>query len=79
MTFFLTSDGQPYTDRVWAGGESGGLAAIAVVYSDNSSQTANPVMGGFLMLKPGVVSVSVITAVNAQGNTVIPNIPQSPV
>jgi hypothetical protein len=39
----------------------------------------NPVQGGFLILKPGVVSASVITAIDALGNTVIPNIPQSPV
>lgn len=78
VTFFLTSDGQPYTitfGRV----ENTGVSAIAVIYTDNSSQTTSPVMGGFLVLQPGVVSVSVITAVNAQGNTVIPNIPQSPV
>jgi hypothetical protein len=78
VTFFLTSDGQAYT-IVFGRVDNPAVSAIAVVYSDNSSQTANPVMGGFLILKPGVASVSVITAIDALGNTVIPNIPQSPV
>ncbi len=78
VTFFLTSDSQPYS-IVFGRVDNPAVAAIAVVYSDNSSQTANPIQGGFLILKPGVVSVSVITAVDALGNTVIPNIPQSPV
>jgi hypothetical protein len=78
VTFFLTSDGQAYT-IVFGRVDNPAVSAIAVVYGDNSSQTVNPVMGGFLILKPGVASVSVITAIDAQGNTVIPNIPQSPV
>lgn len=78
VTFFLTSDGQPYS-IVFGRVDDPAVSAIAVVYSDNSSQTVNPIQGGFLVLKPGVVSVSVITAIDALGNTVIPNIPQSPV
>ena len=42
-------------------------------------QTGTPVEGGFLLLKPGVLAVSRITAINAQGYTVIENIPQTPV
>jgi hypothetical protein len=78
VTFFLTSDGQPYS-IVFGRVDNPAVSAIAVVYSDNSSQTVNPIQGGFLVLKPGVVSASVITAIDALGNTVIPNIPQSPV
>jgi hypothetical protein len=78
VTFFLGSDGQPYS-IVFGRVDNPAVSAIAVVYSDNSSQTVNPTQGGFLVLKPGVVSVSVITAIDALGNTVIPNIPQSPV
>jgi hypothetical protein len=78
VTFFLTSDGQPYT-VVFGRVDNPTVTAIAVVYTDNSSQMVNPFRGGFMVLKPGVVSVSVITAIDAQGNTVIPNIPQSPV
>jgi hypothetical protein len=78
VTFFLASDGQPYS-IVFGRVDDPSVSAIAVVYSDDSSQTVNPVQGGFIVLKPGVVSVSVITAIDALGNTVIPNIPQSPV
>jgi hypothetical protein len=78
VTFFLTSDGQPYS-IVFGRVDNPAVSAIAVVYSDNSSQTVSPIQGGFLILKPGVVSASVITAIDALGNTVIPNIPQSPV
>jgi hypothetical protein len=78
VTFVLTSDGQPYT-IVFGRVDNPAVSAVAVVYSDNTSQTVNPVMGGFLLLGPGVVGVSVITAIDALGNTVIPNIPQSPV
>jgi hypothetical protein len=78
VTFFLTSDGQPYS-IVFGRVDNPAVSAIAVVYSDNSSQTVSPIQGGFLVLKPGVVSASVITAIDALGNTVIPNIPQSPV
>lgn len=78
VTFFLTSDGQAYT-IVFGRIDNPAVTAIAAIYDDNSSQTVNPSMGGFLILKPGVASVLVITAINAQGNTVIPNIPQSPV
>jgi len=78
VTFFLTSDGQPYT-IVFGRVENPAVSAIAVMYDDDVSQQANPLKGGFLLLRPGVVGVRVITAVNAEGNTVIPNIPQSPV
>jgi hypothetical protein len=78
VTFFLTSDSQPYS-IVFGRVDNPAVSAIAVIYSDNSSQTVNPIQGGFLILKPGVVSASVITAIDGLGNTVIPNIPQSPV
>ncbi len=78
VTFFLASDGQPYT-VVFGRVENPAVSAVAVVFSDNASQMVNPVMGGFLLIQGGVVSATVITGVDAQGNTVIPNIPQSPV
>jgi hypothetical protein len=78
VTFFLASDGQPYS-IVFGRVDNPAVSAIAVVYGDGASEQVNPVQGGFLILKPGVVSASVITAIDALGNTVIPNIPQSPV
>jgi hypothetical protein len=78
VTFFPTSDGQPYT-VVFGRVQNTAVTAIAVVYADGSNQTGNPVGGGFLLLKPGVLAVTRITAIDAQGYTVIDNIPQTPV
>jgi hypothetical protein len=78
VTFFPTSDGQPYT-IVFGRVQNATVTAIAVVYEDGSDQSGTLVQGGFLLLKPGVLAVSRITAINAQGYTVIDNIPQTPV
>ena len=78
VTFVLTSDGQPYT-IVFGRVENPTITAIAAIFDDNSSQQTSPINGGYLLVKPGVVGVRVITAINAEGNTVLPNIPQSPV
>lgn len=74
----VTSDGQPVT-VVFGRVELPNVAAIAVVYTDGTSLQVNPVLGGFLLAKPDLVGVTVITAIDAQGNTVIANIPQTPV
>jgi hypothetical protein len=78
VTFFPTSNGQPYT-IVFGRVQNTSVTAIAVEYEDGSNQTGTPVEGGFLLLKPGVLAVNRITAINAQGYTVIENIPQTPV
>lgn len=78
VTFFLTSDQQPYT-IVFGRALDPTVTAIAVQFSDGSSQQVTPLAGGFLLVRPGVVGANVITAINAEGNTVFPNIPQSPV
>lgn len=77
VTFFSLSDGQPYTiafGRV----DDPAVSAVAIVYQDNSTQSTNLTQGGFMFLKPGVAGASVITAIDAFGNTVIENIPQVP-
>lgn len=76
VLLFATTDGQPYT-IVFGRVEDPTITAIAVVYSDGSNQSATPFMGGFLLVKAGVLSVNTITAINSEGNTIIPNIPQS--
>jgi hypothetical protein len=77
VTFFLTSDGQAYT-VVFGRVQDPTISAIAVDYGDGSNQPYNPFMGGFLLVKAGVQSVITIAAINAQGFTVIDNIPQTP-
>lgn len=77
VTFFLTSDGQAYS-IVFGRVENPVVSTVAVIYSDQSTQQVAPSSGGFVMFKAGVISASVITAINAQGNTVIQNIPQVP-
>jgi hypothetical protein len=78
VTFFATTDGQPYTVVVGRV-EDPTITAISVIYSDNSNQPAAPYLGGFMVVKAGILDVNVITAINAEGNTVIQNIPQSPI
>ena len=78
VTFFLTSDQQAYT-IVFGRVLDPTVTAIAVQFSDGNSQQATPQAGGFLLVRPGVAGANVITAINAEGNTVFPNIPQSPV
>lgn len=78
VTFIATTDGAFYT-MVFGRVENPTVTAVAVVYSDGTNQPISPSMGGFLLVKPGTLGVNTITAVDMQGNTVIPNIPQSPV
>jgi hypothetical protein len=77
LAFPLTSDGLLYT-LIFGVVNDPTITAVAVVYSDGNYQTVSPMMGGFLIIRPGVLGASTITAVNQQGNTVIPNIPQLP-
>jgi len=77
MWHFPTSDGQPYT-LVFGRVEDPAIAAIAVVYSDNTNQMTTPSLGGFLVPQPGILGVNLITAISQEGNTVIDNIPQLP-
>jgi hypothetical protein len=76
-TFFSTSDGNLYT-IVFGRVDNTAVAAVAVMFDDGSTQNATP-LGGFLLVKPGVAGAQVITAIDALGNTVIANIPQTPV
>ena len=78
VTFFPTSDGAVYT-IVFGRVADPTVSAVAVIYDDGTNQTTNPVMGGFLLVIPGVHSATTITAVNEEGYTIIPNIPQTPV
>jgi len=77
VSLFATTDGQPYT-IVFGRIEDPTITAIAIVYSDASSDTKNPALGGFLAVRSGILSVNTITAIDQLGNTVITNIPQSP-
>lgn len=78
VTYFLTSTGQP-TTIVFGRVTNPDATAIAVVFNDGTSLQTAPQGGGFLVVRPDVVAATVITAINAEGNTVIPNIPQLPV
>ena len=73
---FLTSDGQSFT-LVFGRVDDPSVSAVAAVFSDGSNRTVNPSLGGFLIAQPGIVDVNVVTAINAEGNTVIANIPLS--
>jgi hypothetical protein len=77
VLLFATTDGQPYT-IVFGRVEDPSVTAVAVIYSDSTNQSVAPFLGGFLFVKEGVLGVNTITAINSEGNTVIPNIPQSP-
>lgn len=77
LAFPLTSDGLLYT-IIFGLVNDPTITAVAIVYSDGNYQTVAPSLGGFLLIRPGVVGANTITAVNQQGNTVIPNIPQLP-
>ena len=78
VTFFLTSDQRPHT-IVFGRVLDPTVTAIAIQFSDGTSQQTAPQAGGFLVAQSGVAGANVITAINAEGNTVFPNIPQSPV
>lgn len=76
VRLFATSAGAPYT-IVFGRVEDPAISAVAVIYNDGSTQNVNTFMGGFLLVKPGIFSANVITAIDALGNTVIDNISQS--
>jgi hypothetical protein len=78
VTFFLASDGQPYT-IAFGRTQNATITSVATVYADGSSQPFTVSAGGFLVVSPGVLTVARITAIDAQGFTVIDNIPQAPV
>jgi hypothetical protein len=78
VTYFLTSTGEP-TTIVFGRVMNPAATAVAVVFNDGTSQQTAPQAGGFLVVRPDVVAATVITAINAEGNTIIPNIPQLPV
>ena len=78
VTFFLSSDHQPHT-IVFGRVLDPTVTAIAIQFNDGTDQQTAPLAGGFLVVQPGVAGADVITAINAEGNTVFPNIPQSPV
>lgn len=77
VSLFATTDGQPYT-VVFGRVEDPTITVLSIIFSDGSSQPVIPIDGGFLTTVPGVLGANMITAINAQGNTVIDNIPQSP-
>lgn len=77
VTFFLTSDGQPYT-ITFGRADDPTATAFGIVYEDGNSDSMGSLNGGFLFVRAGVAGVQVITAIDSLGNTVIPNIPQSP-
>lgn len=77
VTFFLTSDGQPYT-IAFGRADDPTVSALGIVYEDGSSDSMSSLNGGFLFIRAGVAGVQVITAIDSLGNTVIPNVPQSP-
>ncbi len=76
-SYISTSDGQPYT-IVFGRVTDPSITALAVVFDDGSNQSVGLSGGGFMVLHADIVSVVVITAINAEGNTVIDNIPQIP-
>lgn len=78
VTVFAASDGLPYT-IVFGRVDDAQVTSVAAIYSDGTSLPSTPFMGGFLIVKAGVLGVNQITAVDALGNTVIGNIPQTPV
>lgn len=78
VTFFPTSAGEVYT-VIFGRTLDPTITAVAVVFDDGANQMVSPVQGGYLLVRGGVASVAVITAINAEGNTVIQNIPQTPV
>ncbi len=78
VTFIATTDGAFYT-IVFGRVDNPAVTAVAVIYSDGTNQPVSPSMGGYMLVKPGTLGVNTITAIDVQGNTVIPNIPQSPV
>ena len=78
FTFILTSDGQPYT-TVFGRVQDPTVTAVAAVYDDGGTLSASVVGGGFMLVRPVVVSPTTLTAIDALGNTVITAIPFSPV
>ncbi len=81
VSLFPTTDGTPYI-IVFGRVQEPTVSAVAIVYTDGENSTTQPVNGGFLFLREGLFDVSTVvyrlTAINAQGNTVIDNIPILP-
>lgn len=77
-TFVLTSDGQPNT-IVFGRVEQAAVTVIQIVFDDGSTEVVTVSSGGFLIVKPGVTSPTSVIGADAQGNIVLPNIPNSPV
>jgi hypothetical protein len=75
VTVIQTSDGQLYT-LVFGRVADPTITAVAVIFSDGSPLSTPPNLGGFIVVKPGILGANAITAVNQLGNTVIQNIPQ---
>ena len=78
VTFFPTSAGEVFT-VVFGRVTDPAVSAVAVVFDDGTNQTITPAQGGFLVVRSGVHSVALITGIDAEGYTVIENIPQTPV
>ncbi len=78
FTFILTSDGQAYT-VVFGRVQNPSVTAVAALYDDGGTFSAQVVGGGFMLVRPGVAGPTTLTAVDALGNTVIAAIPISPV
>lgn len=74
-TPFLTSDGQPYTvilGRVTVPG----VTAVSAVSAAGTSVNTFVSNQGFVMFTSGIQEINTITAINAEGNTVIADVPQ---
>lgn len=78
VSFLVTTDGQRFTLVFGRVGDPN-ITAVAAEFADATSTRANPMNGGYLMIKPGVVPVTNVTAIDSFGNTVLLNILQVPV
>jgi len=74
----VTSDGQPHTIVVGRVVDPA-VTALAAQFSDGTTETANPIDGGFLMVKAGLAQVINVTAIDILSNTVILSLPVVPV
>ncbi len=77
ITYILTSDGQSYT-TIFGRVQNPSVTAVAAVYNDGGTLSAQVVGGGFMLVRPGVSEPTTLTAIDALGNTVIAAIPTSP-
>ncbi len=77
FTFILASDGQAYT-IVFGRVQNPSVTAVVAVYDDGGTLSGQVVSGGFMLVRPGVAGLAALTAIDAQGNTVIAAVPFSP-